>query len=156
MVRKAKRQTWWAGSILLLAACTACKSAGGPAAHSQEGPVARVSTPVQVALYAGVGNSLHVYGMDTKTGELAPRQAVADLAGVVQYVAVHPAGTSLCVACSETPAPKDRPPATAVYAFAIDPSTGAIAQIGEPLTRLPRPSMPPSTTRAVTCSWRTT
>jgi 6-phosphogluconolactonase len=138
MVRGAKRQTWWAGSILLLAALTSCKSVGGPAAHSQEGPVAPMSTPVQVAVYAGVGNSLRVFGMDTKTGELTPRQAVADLAGVVQYVAVHPAGTSLYVACSETPPPKDRPPATAVYAFAIDRSTGAIAQIGEPFTRLPR------------------
>ena len=92
-----------------------------------------------VVVYAGVGRSLRVYKLDTKTGDLELRQTVPDLRGDVQYVAVHPTRKSLYVSCTEVPAPgvpasKDRQQISAIYAFAIDAKTGALAQIGEPHT----------------------
>lgn len=75
MVRGSVRQARWGGCVLLLAALAAlasCKGAGALAAPSQAGPSAPAAlAPTQVAVYAGVGNSLRVYGMSAQTGELS-------------------------------------------------------------------------------------
>ncbi len=132
MAYKHPRLALWSRPVFLLAALTSCRSVGVPSVEVNQpsGPV----TSEPVVVYAGVARSLRVYELDTKTGGLALRQTVPDLKGDVQYVAVHPTRKSLYVSCTEMPAPKDRPQISAIYAFAIDAKTGALAQIGEPHT----------------------
>jgi 6-phosphogluconolactonase len=120
------------GLLFLLAALTSCHGAGMHEAEGNVRATASVATSTRVVVYAGVGNTLRVYGLDTKTGELESRQTVGELAGVVQYVAVHPNRRSLYVSCSEAPPPKDRPPTSNIYAFAIDSKSGMLARLGEP------------------------
>jgi 6-phosphogluconolactonase (cycloisomerase 2 family) len=118
----------WCWLIVVLATLSSCATAG---LHPHE-PRAATPAKTKVAIYAGIGPSIHVYGLDTQTGELDERQTVADLQGVVQYVAVHPSRKFLYVSCSEMPTPADRPPESRIYAFAIDPATGALARLGDP------------------------
>jgi len=126
------RSVLGSGAVFLIAALTSCKSVGVPSAEVTVPSSATTALPVVV--YAGVGRSLRVYGLDTKTGDLELRQTVPDLKGDVQYVAVHPTRKSLYVSCTEVPAPKDRPQLSQIYAFTIDAKTGALAQLGEPHT----------------------
>jgi 6-phosphogluconolactonase len=126
------RSACWGGLLLLLALVTAC--AGPPARAPESVTPPTVATAQQVAVYAGVGSSLRVYALDTKTGGLELKQTVPDLKGDVQYVAVHPTRKWLYVSCTELPAPKDHPQLSVIYAFAIDATTGALSQLGEPYT----------------------
>jgi 6-phosphogluconolactonase len=118
--------------LVAIATLPSCKSMGPPASEVV-GP-SSPTTSDGVVVYAGVGRSLRVYALDTRTGDLELRQTVPDLSGDVQYVAVHPTRRWLYVSCTEVPAPKDRPQVSAIYAFGIDAKTGALAQLGQPYT----------------------
>ena len=129
MVPMPLRSTWWGGLLFLLAAFTSCRSAGthGAEPAAPASPVSAAAPSDHVVVYAGVGNSLRVYDLDTKTGELPLRQTLPDLKGDVQYVAVSPTRKALYVSCMEAASPK----ISTIYAFAID-DNGALAPLGEP------------------------
>ena len=118
--------------LVAIATLPSCKSVGPPASEVV-GP-SSPTTSDGVVVYAGVGRSLRVYALDTRTGDLELRQTVPELSGDVQYVAVHPSRRWLYVSCTEVPAPKDRPQVSAIYAFGIDAKTGALARLGQPYT----------------------
>jgi 6-phosphogluconolactonase len=120
-----------AGSILfllaaLLASCASVRTHGAEPAT----PTRSAAPSQQVVVYAGIANSLRVYDLDTKTGDLQVRQTVADLKGDVQYVAVHPTRKWLYVSCTETAPPK----VSTIYAFSIDETTGSLTLLGAPYT----------------------
>lgn len=87
-------------------------------------------------VYASVGNSLRVFALDTGTGALEPRGAT-DLRTDIHYVAMHPSRRYLYAAVS------DRAQVNLIYAFGVDATTGALTQLGDPL------SLPATLGRAV-------
>src|SRR5271165_2350798 len=93
---------WFGGLLVLLATLNSCARATSVRSNPTSAPAPAPSGAI--AVYAGVGNALQVYGLDTKSGSLEVRQTVPDLKGVVQYVAVHPTRRSLYVSCNEAPA----------------------------------------------------
>ena len=80
--------------------------------------------PAVQGIYASAGNALRVFSLEPRTGTLQPRDGV-DLLAEIHYMAMHPSRAHLYVAAS------DRERLHLVYAFAIDPTTGALARIGE-------------------------
>ena len=92
--------------------------------------------PHRLALYANVGPVLTHYDVDLANAELVKRDSVTLPAGV-QYCWPHRNRRYLYVASSSS-VPGDVQTGTAhhVTAFTIDPATGALNQIGDPM-RLP-------------------
>jgi hypothetical protein len=113
---------------------TAPVSCGASGAYGAGGPSTAIRRSSQVVVYASGGKSLIVYGLDTNSGSLEPRQTIANLKNDVHYAAFHPTRKYLYVTCGEIPLRKNRPHVTAVYAFSIDGRTGALTQLGEPFT----------------------
>jgi 6-phosphogluconolactonase len=94
------------------------------------------SVPAPPAVYASAGRSLRVFSLQPRTGELDLRGTV-DLRAEVHYMAMHPGRERLYAAAS------DRALVHLLYAFAIDPATGALAQFGDPV------ALPPALGRAI-------
>ena len=88
--------------------------------------------PRKIALYTNVGPELIHYDVDVANAELIKRDSVM-LPAIVQYCWPHRNRRYFYVASSE-----NKPGSTVhhVTAFKIDPATGALTQIGEPI-RLP-------------------
>ena len=92
--------------------------------------------PRRLALYANVGPVLTHYDVDLANAELVARDAVTLPAGV-QYCWPHANRRYLYVASSDSAAGNVQiGTAHHVTAFKIDPATGALDQIGDPM-RLP-------------------
>ena len=96
------------------------------------GLVAAQGRPHKIALYTNVGPELIHYDVDVANAELIKRDSVM-LPAIVQYAWPHRNRRYFYVASSE-----NRPGSTVhhVTALKIDPATGALTQIGEPI-RLP-------------------
>src|SRR5579859_4000933 len=126
----------WGALLSTLAVLASCKSAevGTTAKMPANASTAEVAPAKRVVVYGSTGRSIHVFDFDTKTGALELRQTVGDLKNDVHYMAIHPSHRALYVSVSEIPPPKDRPWVSAIYAFAIDPHSGALTQLGEPYT----------------------
>ncbi len=116
----------------------------GPALKSA--PAGQTSGPGRVALYAAVGDDLSQYEVDIANGTLVKQSSVT-LPGNVQEAWPHPSRQFLYVAWSNggpsystlstDPVPKgDR---HGVSTFGIDPDSGALHLLGEPV---PLPSRP--------------
>jgi len=86
----------------------------------------------KIALYTNVGAELIQYDVDVVNGELIKRNSVM-LPAIVQYCWPHRNRRYFYVASSEN---KPGSSVHHVTAFKIDPASGALAQIGEPI-RLP-------------------
>ncbi len=92
--------------------------------------------PRRLALYANVGPVLTHYDVDLSNAELVKRDSVTLPAGV-QYCWPHRNRRYIYVASSSSPAGNVQiGTAHHVTAFKIDPATGALNQIGDPV-RLP-------------------
>ncbi len=96
------------------------------------GLAAAQGRPRKIALYTNVGPELIHYDVDVANAELIKRDSVM-LPAIVQYCWPHRNRRYFYVASSE-----NKPGSTVhhVTAFKIDPATGALTQIGEPI-RLP-------------------
>ena len=96
------------------------------------GLAAAQGRPRKIALYTNVGPELIHYDVDVANAELIKRDSVM-LPAIVQYAWPHRNRRYFYVASSE-----NKPGSTVhhVTAFKIDPATGALTQIGEPI-RLP-------------------
>jgi len=96
------------------------------------GLVAAQGRPHKIALYTNIGPELIHYDVDVANAELIKRDSVM-LPAIVQYAWPHRNRRYFYVASSE-----NRPGSTVhhVTSFKIDPATGALTQIGEPI-RLP-------------------
>src|SRR6185436_7474901 len=92
--------------------------------------------PVRLALYANVGPVLTHYDVDLVNAELVKRDSVT-LPAAVQYCWPHRSRRYLYVASSSGTASNAQVGAAHhVTAFTIDPATGALKQVGDPM-RLP-------------------
>jgi 6-phosphogluconolactonase len=100
--------------------------------------------PERVALYASVGAEFTQYDVDLATAALTKRATVT-LPANVQYVWPHPSQKFLYVAWSNggpTGAGTARPPSGSqhgITAFRIDPASGALHPLGQPLALAWRP-----------------
>ena len=96
------------------------------------GLAAAQGRPRKIALYTNVGPELIHYDVDVANAELIKRDSVT-LPAIVQYAWPHRNRRYFYVASSE-----NKPGSTVhhVTSFNIDPATGALTQIGEPI-RLP-------------------
>ncbi len=96
------------------------------------GLAAAQGRPRKIALYTNVGPELIHYDVDVANAELIKRDSVM-LPAIVQYAWPHRNRRYFYVVSSE-----NKPGSTVhhVTAFKIDPATGALTQIGEPI-RLP-------------------
>ena len=89
-------------------------------------------SPRKIVLYTNVGPELIHYDVDVANAELIKRESVM-LPAIVQYCWPHRDRRHFYVASSEN---KPGSSVHHVTAFKIDPATGALTQIGEPI-RLP-------------------
>jgi 6-phosphogluconolactonase (cycloisomerase 2 family) len=123
----------WAFAIFVVA-CRGGAGARGLAgvpssaqsAVAAEGPPATAPHHGKIVLYAGEGSALNEYAVDPSTGDLT-RETSLPLPYPVHYAAADPRSRFLYVSCSDSHTNH------LVFAFAIDPVTGALTRRGEPL-----------------------
>lgn len=130
MLRVVDRRAFLSFGLSLVATAT-----GAMAPRAAFGQINRRS----LALYANVGSSLTRYEVDVDRAELTARESVRVPAGV-QYCWPDRDGHHLYVASSSgVPGHERAGNAHHVTAFRIDPASGALAQVGEPLPLPARP-----------------
>lgn len=127
--------------VLLVAASIATISIGRTLTQTPKSVVRR-STAERAVLYAALGPELADYDLDVDSAALVERSSVT-LPGNVQYAWPHPSRRYLYVAWSTggppTPGVSSAGGRHGVSAFRIDPVSGALSPLGDPIALSSRP-----------------